>query len=249
MARTVAEKIDDFLDAQFASTDAQFATLTRIGENFRIYERRLNYHPSNNFNYTPYWVYFYYINITSKGELLVKHYLYSEKSGGKLQPIPHEKKRLEDISRDIAASARLPDGDPRIKYTPIGYNFKDVVWTKKSHIIFFFDESGWEFHRSRSQTSPVTFSEATPNHSFFDALDLNEEKIEPWTAVSLINHMKRDDDGNDLKGPEVPEHDPMRRQYYKFTMVLDVSYVDATASRMIVSMDPGGENQGPPDEP
>ena len=237
MAATILEGLHEFFAKQLSSS------LER--NNYDVYKTRLNTHP--NFSYIPRYVYFYYINITPEGELDVRHYTHSESVAGVKQPIPRDKIHLEGIASRLAQNARVNGTSP----ISDGQHFKDIVWTKKSYIIVFLDESGWDFHDFDMTVPGVVFSAATPNHSFYDALKLDVPMPGGTTrsAIAFINHMKRDDAGNDLKGNEVEPHDRERRQAYKFDMALDVKYTDASVAPMLITMDPGGENQGPPEIP
>ena len=61
------------------------------------------------------------------------------------------------------------------------------------------------------------------------------------SAIVFVNHMKGDDDGNDL-GDRV-------KQPFQFEMYLDVAFASGTAVPMTVIFDPDGTNMGPAQSP
>jgi len=226
--------------------------------NYDVYKRRLKTDPSGNFQYTPYWAYFYYIYFDNVGRLKIRHYTYSETPPGDgLGEIEYSETKLTAIAQDLAQNARRGILD-KLRENPEkdGENFENVVWNKKSYVIFFVDQPGWIFHDEDVKEPGVAFSAATPNHSFYDAMRLTVPmaKIDPTddgsrTAIVLVNHMKHDDDGHDLEGHPTPVYDPKRRQKFEFALALDVHFANSTAAPVMVTIDPGGTNQGPPESP
>lgn len=216
-----------------------------IGTNSDIYDKRLTAaYPWEPFKYVPYSLYFYYVRLDGAGRLRVDHYFYVD---GPLdhpeqwQPIPPE--RVAAITAELAANARAGGSNP----PPSGGDFQDIVWIRKSHLAILIDEENWVLHKRADGRAAVvveTGKGSTPNHSFFDARDLDVEipggsgSTDSRTAISLINHMKRNSDGDDLLDGEA--------QRFAFNIYLDVSYGGATASKLTVILDPDGTNMGPP---
>jgi hypothetical protein len=207
------------------------------------------------YDYAPRMIYFYYISVNDSGSLRVSHYEYHEDDPVypndpvlKWKEIPRNRPDLEKICLTLAMNARSRGSSP----PESGTNFKRVRWSHVSYIMAFFDEPHWNLRRKPSDGSCVLFltrkgsSDFIPNHSFYDALDL-EVPFSPTdirSAVAFINHLKRDDQGTTLGADGVTE-----TQDFQFNLLLSVNFEDGTSSPMDIIIDPGGTNQGPPVEP
>jgi hypothetical protein len=215
---------------------------TDVGTNHDIYDNRLTRAtPWPEFQYVPRRIYFYYVSFDSSNAPTVDHYLYDNKDpGGQWTPI--NESDLPALVSKLANNAAGPRSDPAPD--PLSKNFKDIVWRHKSWIVILIDEEGWNFHKRTPFQTAAAFNVdkgSTPNHSFFDAVDLSVSfDGKTRSAIAFINHMKKDADGNDLQGND--------DQIFLFDAFVDVMYRGST-DWLPVILDPGGTNQGPPLEP
>ncbi|HYI47886.1 MAG TPA: hypothetical protein VEX35_05410 [Allosphingosinicella sp.] len=216
-----------------------------IGTNSDIYDKRLMAaSPWGPFRYVPYSLYFYYVRLDRDSRLRVDHYFYVDgppEHPEEWKPIPPD--RVAAIVAGLAANARAGGSNP----PPSGANFQDIVWTRKSHLAILIDEEGWALQRRADGGTAIAFNRrkgSTPNHSFFDARDLEVEisggsgGTGRRSAIALINHMKRNSDGEDLLEGEA--------QPFVFDVYVDVRYSGSPGSAMTVILDPDGTNMGPP---
>lgn len=213
--------------------------------NSDIYDKRLTAaYPWEPFKYVPYSLYFYYVRLDGNGRLRVDHYFYVDgppEDPVEWKPIPPE--RVAAIVVELAANARAGGANP----PPSGSNFQDIVWTRKSHLAILIDEEGWALQRRADGGTAIAFNTrkgGTPNHSFFDARDLEvgipdgSGGTDTRSAIALINHMKRNADGDDLLAGEA--------QSFMFDVYVELSYSGAAASAVTIIIDPDGNNMGPP---
>jgi hypothetical protein len=193
-------------------------------------------------------MYFYYVRINIDGTLKVSHFWYVDgdrNDSSTWKTIPWQKPKLEAIVRTLArnASKSAPSDPPPCDQI----NFKDIVWRQKSYLVVFFDELNWKFVKKSATSDPIVFitnksgRKVVENHTFFDALELEVDfgPNDVRSAVVFINHMKADDDGNDL-GDYSEE--------FSFNMVLGAKFADGSDAPLTVIFDPGGTNTGPPIE-
>jgi hypothetical protein len=229
------------------------------GVNHDIYEKRLS-DPANwpNFQMTPHSMFFYYVRINSDGRLVVDHYFYVDGDEADLKTwkqIPYDKEVLRAIVKKLALNARpLKRGETRVLEPIARGDFNKTKWNRKSYIAIFFDEANWSLRKRADGNSGVTFvvddgvNRRTPNHSFFDAMDLAVEMpirrpqaggdtTDTRSAIVFVNHMKGDESGRDLERGE--------KQQFKFSMMLDVKAAMADDPPTVFIIDPGGENGGP----
>jgi hypothetical protein len=61
------------------------------------------------------------------------------------------------------------------------------------------------------------------------------------SAIALINHMKQNSGGDDLPDGEA--------QWFEFDIYLDVDHAGTASTPLTIILDPGGTNQGPPEQP
>lgn len=230
-----AEGPADFLSKyiSYLDSDAQASSSTL----YSVYEKRLTElpHPRPGYDKEPYTVYFYYVRVDTDGRLKVKHYTQESASA-----IPHN--TLQAVIQGLVDNVRNGDNNP----PPNGRNFASIEWTRKSYIAFFIDEENWDLHQSGNPLDGIRFnSSPTPNHTFFDAVDLRvtvtnrrSGAVTQRSAIAFVNHMKKDDQGNDLEAGD--------RQPFKFEMIFDVKFADQSPAPIIVIFDPDGTNVGPP---
>lgn len=215
------------------------------GTNSDIYDKRLTAaYPWEPFKDVPYSLYFYYVRLDGDSRLRVDHYFYVDgppEDSAEWKPIPPG--RVAAITVGLAANARAGGANPPSS----GSNFQDIVWTRKSHLVILIDEEGWALQRRADGGTAIVFNRrkgSTPNHSFFDARDLEvgipngSGGADTRGAIALINHMKRNADGDDLLDGEA--------QSFMFDVYVELSYSGAAASAVTIIIDPDGTNMGPP---
>jgi len=211
----------------------------------------------------PCCIYFYYVRINSNGRLFVTHHFFpggdpndpgNPAPGTNWQAIARDRNLLTPILEMLAQDAR-PLGAGQ--FPPIGADFQDIQWRRKSYLAFFIDEASWTLRSTNGVRFPTDKDgvPGTPNHSFFDALALpltmpirrpkpggpyNDER----SALVCINHMKADDAGRDIGRGNPPPPLP-ETQLFHFEMVFDVLFENGTRG-MTVILDPDGNNVGPP---
>jgi hypothetical protein len=117
--------------------------------------------------------------------------------------------------------------------------------------MIFIDEKAWTLHKEDHDKAPVVFNisqGSKPNHSFFDAEDFVIDMPDPdnigqtmqCSAVSIVNHMKKEDEEDLASGDS---------EFFHFDLFFEVAPSNGTASSMTVIIDPTGTNQGPPEDP
>jgi hypothetical protein len=219
----------------------------RLGHlDMSIYQKRFGKKP---YDYTPHCIYFYYVRINKDGGLAVDHYFFGHDSAGKYSKnpqdwVPIKPQEVAGLTKQLALNAR-----PTGKKLPrrIGRNFEEIVWNRRSHIVFFFDEKKWSFHTESSKVPAVVFKTDlpgdSPNHAFFDAEDMLIEFGDDDTrsAVRFINHMTKNEAG-DLFGHA-------DRSDYKMDFLLRVDFAKGSDKKLTVIFDPPGGNEGPPGQP
>jgi hypothetical protein len=202
------------------------------------------------YDYIPHCVYFYYVRINNSGALEVDHYFY-------FRGPPDDPKQWEEIPYDdvpgivkeLAENAR-PSGKKNPAALP-SHNFEGITMRRKSYVAFYVDERHWLFHKRADDKNAMVYSDikaGQPNYSFFDANDVEvvmpikgSAATDTRTGIFMINHMKRDANGNDLVAGDALE--------FAFDMFFGVSFVHPTSKTLTVIFDPGGTNQGPPEKP
>lgn len=216
------------------------------GTNHDVYEKRLTKtpHPTPGYDYVPYCIYFYYVRFDENGKVRVDHYFWPPTSPDKWTPIPHDK--VPKIMKKLAINGR-----PRKKKDPPkdkSNNFDPFPWKRKSYVAIFIDEADWRFSKNDDGRPSIIFNteEGEANHCFFDADDCyfdmpikNTKKTDRRWGVYFVNHMKGKD-GYDV-GDE-PEK-------FKFNLNLVATYSNSSAAGARLQFDPGGTNQGPPEQP
>lgn len=232
------------------------------GINHDVYEKRLtdpNADKWPKFRLTPHSMYFYYVRINMDGRLVVDHYFYvdGDRYDPKTwKPIPYDEQGLTELVTKLAINARpsvqVADKNPR---RDASGDFGKIPWRHISYIAIYFDEANWTLRKQAagSGESAVTFvvregnKVGSPNQSFFDAIDLpitmpirrpkrGGPTEDERSAIVFVNHMKADEDGNDLG--------PKDNQKFVFKMILDVASASDDPPTVII-IDPGGENGGP----
>jgi hypothetical protein len=218
-----------------------------------IYDQRLG-DPINfpKHQYVPHCIYFFYIRVNGNGAIKVDHYFYFEgppDDPSKWAPILYDD--VDDKIKMLAYNARpLGNGNP----SPLPrHNFDTIVLRRKSYVAFFLDEGNWAFHKRLGPTprTAMVFNKTkagVDNYSFFDGKDLEflmdisgtGGQQDLRTGVVLVNHMK-DANGDDLTVADSPQ--------FAFDMYFDVTFADPSSKKLTVIFDPGGTNQGPPEQP
>lgn len=212
--------------------------------NHDVYDIRLN--TSDEFTVVPYVIYFYYIAFNSQGQPVIKHYFHNEK-----RPIS-----VEEIPGKIMELAwRVRNSDTTLRQ--IGEDFQNIEWKHKSYIAIFMDSPYWKTLKrddnlNRAAVVFNTKKKGRPNHSFFDAgdldIDMGDDGIaELRSAVYFINHMKKSEFGDDL-GYDQYGNAMEQQETYSFDVYFDVSRGPDGPSTVFI-IDPDGTNMGPPTPP
>jgi hypothetical protein len=231
--------------------DRELAPPVQGGTNHDVYARRLLSTGHSDFKYEPRCIYFYYVRIDEDGRVRIDNYFYPNgprKNPSRWRPIAYDD--VPKILKKLAINGR-----PRKNKKPrpsFGDTFEDVVWNRRAYIGIFFDEANWAFHRRSNGKAAVVCnvtSGAKPNGSFFDAQDLtfmmkNKKtgRKDKRSAIFFINHMKYENKGQDCDIGDM-------ELSYKFDFYMRVRYSKTDYSVMTVVLDPGGTNQGPPQQP
>ncbi|HYI63463.1 MAG TPA: hypothetical protein VEW71_01110 [Allosphingosinicella sp.] len=260
--KPIDEAITDLVEAQ---GDLVAATGTY---NHSIDETRLGL---ENYTDVPCCIYFYYVRINSNGRLFVTHHFFpggdpndhgNPPSGTDWHAIARNPSLLTPILEMLAQDAR-PLGAGQ--FPPIGTDFQNVKWCRKSYLAFFIDEASWTLRSTNGVRFPIDKDgvPGTPNHSFYDALPLpltmpirrplpGGPYTDERSALVCINHMKADvagrDIGRDANGNPLPGPWPTEQQLFHFEMVFDVLFENGTRGMMVI-LDPDGTNMGPPVPP
>ena len=237
----------EYIDIAFLDGVAklQLAGL-QVGTNHDVYDKRLKMpNPWPPFDYVPHYIYFYHIRLSENANLLVDHYEYRD------GPDPDNPVDLAAIPYDRvpAIVKRLTEDAKSNLRQPTGSDFVDIKWKRRSYVAFVLDEPNWTFHKRDADRCSIVFNlakDSSPNQSFFDAEDLDllirnpdTGEDEPCSGVYMINHMTKDAEGNPVGDPG---------QEFFFDMYVDAKYA-RTNGKMTVILDPGGTNQGPPQQP
>lgn len=222
--------------------------------NHSIDEQRLGTPP---YDAVPCCIYFCYVRVNSNGRVFVTHHFYpggdpnnpdNPPSTVTWHAIDRDPQLLTPILEMLAKDAR-PTGAKQ--FPPIAENFEQLEWRRKSYIAFFIDEANWTLAPTNGVqfiVEPKGGVPGTPNHTFFDSLSLpltmpinNPKPGGPYSdqrsALVFINHMKRDEDGNDLIEGD--------RQLFHFLISFDVAFQNGTRAMRVI-FDPDGTNLGPP---
>lgn len=257
------EAIDTYL-SNFKSEQERYASALG-GINHDVYEKRLKLREWPKFDLTPHSMYFYYVRINSDGRLLIDHYFYvdgDEADTETWKEIPYDKEGLQALVKKLAINARPPRrGETRNPLPRQHGDFRKTRWVHKAYIAIFFDEAHWSLRKQGSSSSAVTFvideggQKRTPNHSFFDAIDLpitmpinngaGPPREDTRSAIVFINHMKGDESGRDVGRDQNGNDLPEERQEFKFSIILDVKSTVPDDPPTVFIIDPGGENGGP----
>lgn len=255
----------DTLYLEFIKEQGRLAKQEHQGAtNHDIYEKRLTEPDSSlwkTYRLTPHSMYFYYVRINADGRLLIDHYFYVD--GDVTDPktwekIPHKEAGLRELVTRLAINARpIVQDEPRERIPPRlrQGDLKKTKWRRKSYIAIFFDEANWILRKKPTDGSEsvVTFivkeggKVGHPNNSFFDAIDLaipmpirhprpGGPKQDTRSAIVFVNHMKRDEDGNELGNEE---------QDFVFKIIVNVNAAISDDPPTVFIIDPGGTNGGP----
>jgi hypothetical protein len=193
---------------------------------------------SPKFRLVPHCIYYYHLKFVSAGLLSMVWYF---KDNG--APIPYND--LKDFITPLAQNAHAGGDDPK----PVGRGLDHMEWKRKSYIVFLMDDEAWEFMKKSDQNVAIACSTEhgnTENNSFFDAddikIDVSKDGSTEWrSAVVLLNHLKKNADGDDLLFKPDGTNDS---QPFKFDMYFHLT--DDTGDTRPVRLDPDGTNMGPP---
>lgn len=200
-------------------------------------------------NYTPHCVYFYYVRFDHNGALRVDHYFYID--GPVDDPSEWKQIDYDDMPDIIAKLAR--NGRPDTYKDPPKlpqHNFENIVWKRRCYIAIFVDEANWKLHKRANGAGAIVFNTdkgSTPNSSFFDAADIEIDMSDTGdgsdmrSAIYFVNHLTCETGGS-------VGHEQNRSEYI-FDVYFDVAFADPAAEPAKIVFDPGGTNQGPPQQP
>lgn len=234
------------------AVEEQLGATTSGETNYDIYVPRFTADPPvPGFEGEPYSIYFYYVRIDNSGKIRVDHYFDWDgplDDPSQWKPIPYANVPGRIYALALNARPSTPNKNPPRLTTR---NFENIVWRRRSYIAVFLDEANWHFHTTDGGKSALVFkvgSGMTPNHSFFDAKDVELDMPNTFnggtdkrSALYFINHMKKNEAGEPLDGP--PD------QTFEFEMFLKVQFAEASTNTLTVIFDPTGTNQGPPEQP
>jgi hypothetical protein len=182
---------------------------------------------------TPWCAWFYYMYRESEqSPYKVKHYFYDRPEG------PIEYNELRSLITRWGKNARKPDDEQNPKPEREGWDY--IEWHRKSYIVFLIDDLSYRFDRNEAIWFGYDDNGITkPNHTFFDAKDYDDIKLprsgggtDDVAAVVCINHMKKREDGRDLR-------DENQGFHFDFNPAVE---------RRVTPED-GGTNMGPPVPP
>jgi hypothetical protein len=187
------------------------------------------------FDEVPATIYFYFVTKAS-GSWSVKHYFYVHGRDPITDVSPHSD--LEERVRLLARNAQNNGNNP----PQCGANWEYIVWNHESYFVILIDDPTVKF----DQNNAIEFDllkNGTPNHSFFDGREFTVPLpdqagvTQAFPAFCCINHMKRNEAGNDLG--DYPE-------YFHF-----VPHTSPTLRSLgiLEFTDSGGTNMGPPSPP
>jgi hypothetical protein len=212
------------MEAEIAST------LTRV--NHSIYKKK---HTSSKFQKIPSSIYYYHISFDNNGVRTVRNYYYS---AGK-DKIHYDE--VPQIVRFLALNARNDDYVPPSHGSDMG-----DVWRRKSYLVVLLDHPTMKLNAGGALVVK-TDGAGFPNHTFFDAQDLDID-VSPSgngrtlrSAICCKNHMKRNDAGDDLKKPS---NGTVDSQEFEFRL-----YYSGRSRLVFDFYDSGGTNNGPPAPP
>jgi len=192
------------------------------------------------FRKIPRCIYFYYLGPDGTGSYETRHYYYTYEDE-EIEPEDLPAKIIE-----LARNARLPEDDQ--SPPPDGADGNYIVWTRKSYLVFLMDVPNAEFDVDNG--IEITAKDGSPNYSFFDGiqfkvtLPVHPNGTTNAAVAYCINHMKRDQNGNDLKR-EAP-----RFRIKLNTNLEKIGLKDALRKlRFRKRVDDQGTNMGPPVPP
>jgi hypothetical protein len=191
----------------------------------------------NNYDKVPHCIYFYYWKFKDNVPEVTRY----DYDNGQTA-IPYN--LVEGHITKLAKNARNGGSKP----SPVA----DVSapWERKSYIAMVMDDPRWKFTRyGPNDEVALAFNPSkgsADNHSFFDASDMNVDikgdGSEYLSAFYLVNHMKKNNQGDDLRYK--PDNVTKDSQKFVYTLFYDVTHANGT--RDDFSHDPDGTNLGPP---
>ena len=211
-------------------TEKTDVTDTLSNGNHSVKEPRLG---KDNFKKYPTSIYFYYLKVHGNKTWVARHFFYDQLIRIQPNQLP---RILEYLFLNAQSNQEIPPEH--------GDDLVDIVWHRKSYVAFMADSSDFSFQSDEA----MTFDPATPNLSFFDSklIDTTAWRNSSGAAVPsasgiiVVNHMKRDEAGNDMGYEEIP---------YTFQLHLGRSVGTARIEDDGLTIDSGGTNTGPPVRP
>jgi hypothetical protein len=161
---------------------------------------------------------------------------------------------IADSEKSLFHLAKGPKPTPSY----LGRGFSGMLWKYPCIVTIVLDNDNYEFRYNDDVNDPegepiVFYREKNgiqfhPNHTFYNAAPvtvpiLNAQGHETGAVrhgLRFENHLKKDDNGNDLKHGDQPKR-------YKFDLVVMEPVIGENP--VPVSTDPDGSNQGPPGVP
>lgn len=188
-----------------------------------------------NFTIHPSHIYFYYVSFIAEAQPLIRRYEYHAGA-----PID-----INDVETEITRMARQAKNGTIVPSPTL--DISGSVWTRKSYIVILMDNPFWTLHKiGPNDRAAVIFNpnKGEKNHTFFDGKDLNIDMIgngtELRSAVYFVNHMKKNDAGEDITLDNGQPHS----QNFKFDIFYDVTHFGGRVETQ--TDDPTGTNLGPP---
>jgi hypothetical protein len=216
--------ISMFVDSQITAT------------NHSIYEKRLRDNVAN-YRQVPHCIYFYYWKFHGTTPVVTRY----DYDNGNV-PIPYNlvEGHITRLARNARAGTSTPAPAPDVA----------APWERKSYMVMVMDDPSWRFTRhGPNNEAALVFNPSKgsiDNHSFFDASDMNVDirgdGSEYLSAVYFVNHMKKNEQGDDLRYK--PDNVTRDTQKFVFTLFYDVTLPSGEVDPF--SHDPDGTNMGPP---
>ena len=211
--------------------------------NHNIYEQK-RYSNDPKFEMIPHVIYYYHIDFTPAHEPRITRYVHDNGT----RPIPYDQveKYITDLAHNHRGGGTVLQSD--------GQGLSGRPWQRKSYIVLLMDSQAWRFvpcgpTNNNAAVVCVPGGIYSENQTFFDGgdatIDMTGAGKEFCTAVYFVNHMKKNEQGDDIEYE--PDGLTPQRQNFKFTFWYYVR--DATGAYDLHSYDPTGTNLGPPAAP
>lgn len=201
---------------------------------------------------TPHLVYFLHYSWVADqadGKLKIAQKAYAKVDGNPLSPRtwkPIDVGTAKRFAEELTTNARLPQKQQNPDELNL-VNFYDNHWTRVCYVVLVMDSPGWAIaHSASTQGAAVVFYEdsgSKPNHSFYDGqlfeirpIDPSTGNATPVTAMLMVNYM-------------VDENDTPIQTSEEFRFKMAVTMPTLPNGGKGLEIDPGGINEGPPEQP